>query len=138
VTDPSPAAVLPTRGSWPFVRRVLATTGVWAALGLSVGISQRPPGGAVAVLAGALAGLIVLTPLGLVCGLLGARPGTTAVGAFSGAALMALAAVASGIGQAGQGAALGLILGAIVGATVSAALRARAWAFSKLFTRPPS
>ena len=90
---------------------------LWLAFGVVVGACTTPAGGGwVCLVAGAIAGIIVLTPVGMVLSLIGARPRETMVCGLGGLALGALAGMA-GSAEVGPAAAFGLVFGGMVGAT---------------------
>jgi hypothetical protein len=117
-----PAHTTPTAAStrqqgWQLMGRVRDVAALWSGFGVLIGvwtISHR--GGIVDLAAGAVAGAIVLTPLGAVLGLLGGRRDETLVGGLAGLGLGALAALATGQDPASLGS-LGLLMGGLAGAT---------------------
>ena len=110
---PAPITHSPSLG-----RRVAAMTLLWASFGLFVGIDIAPPSGLIGFASCILAGLIVLTPIGPVLGLLGGRAKATLVGGLVGTLLGLLA---GGFTPAGIShlASTGLIFGGLAGATGS-------------------
>ena len=91
---------------------------LWALFGIFVGVAIAPPNGLIGFACNVLAGLIVLTPVGLLLGLLGGRVKPTLVGALVGVllgllgggfTLISLSLVVS----------TGLIFGGLAGATGS-------------------
>jgi len=90
---------------------------LWLAFGVVVGTCLAPPGGGwVRLVSGTIAGMIVLPPIGLVLGMLGARWREALACGFVGLLLGALAAAATA-GSVGYAAAFGLIFGGLLGAT---------------------
>jgi hypothetical protein len=130
--SPAALASAPARpGSSPlrarFGRRLGAMTLMWLGFALAAGALAMPPGGgAVAVIAGMLAGTIVLVPLGVVLGLVGGRWKETLVGGVGGLLLGLLTALLGGQAAILSQGATGLVAGGLVGATLPGLLR-RAW-----------
>jgi hypothetical protein len=90
---------------------------LWAAFGLIVGVVSTPSGGLIGTLSGALAGVMVLTGLGVVLGLIGGGPTATLVGGLWGLIVGVLAGPLLGQADLHNRVNLSLILGALVGAT---------------------
>jgi hypothetical protein len=99
-------------------------TKLWIVLGILVGANTAAPdGNLLAVISGAIAGVLVLPWLGVVFGLLGGRVWDTVVGAACGCLLGAgLAALSSQV-PVPYLANVGLLGGAMGGATLSATVR---------------
>jgi len=76
----------PVRIPAPFSarRRLAAMTLIWAAFGVAVGMFLLPPRGLIPLVSGVLAGLIVLSPLGVALGLLGGEVKTSLIGGVAG------------------------------------------------------
>lgn len=108
---------------YPLGRRVRDMTLLCLLFGAVAGAATAPRGGAVALISGALAGMIILPPLGAVLGLLGGRPKDTLFGGLCGLAIGALAAAVAGEADMLGRANLTLIEGIIVGATFPALAR---------------
>lgn len=90
---------------------------LWLAFGVVVGACLTPPGGGwIRLVSGAIAGMIVLPPIGLLLGMIGARWRETLACGFVGLLLGALAG-AVGAGSVGYASAFGLVFGAFLGAT---------------------
>jgi hypothetical protein len=90
----------------------------WALCGVAVGLLTTPtPCGPIDLVAYALAGVIVLSPLGAGVGLLGGRPRDALVLAFLGTTAGALLGLGLRLPDLGYTASLGLIVGAVVGTT---------------------
>jgi hypothetical protein len=105
----------------PVLRHLLANaarmTLLWLAFGILVGTGTTPPSeGWIGSIAGALAGIIVLAPVGMVLGLCGARRTESMAGGAGGLCLGALAGLVVS-GEAGPLAWTGLIFGGLLGAT---------------------
>jgi hypothetical protein len=97
---------------------------LWAGFGLVVGVSTTPlDRGTLAMVSGALAGLIVLPPLGVVLGLLGGQVKETQAGALLGLCCLGGAGWLIGSANVLYLANLGLLTGAMAGATVFGLLR---------------
>jgi hypothetical protein len=92
---------------------------VWGLIGSAVGLLTTPASGSVGVVAGIIAGLVVLTPVGVMLTLAGGRARDSLGGAGLGLAL-AFGSVGLGAGPAVPVAVVpfGLLAGALVGATV--------------------
>jgi hypothetical protein len=91
---------------------------LWAFFGFIVGFLTAPPEDPVALVAGIIAGMLVLSPLGAILGLLGGRLNPTLIGAIGGVGLGLLASAFSPINPAFLLGA-GLIVGGLAGATGS-------------------
>jgi hypothetical protein len=108
------------------VRRMLAMAALWTLFGIVVG-SALMPGDAIGLLAGAIAGALVLSGMGLLLGLLGGRVAESFVGGLAGA----LVALISGVLAGGKidvfTLDLCLIIGGVMGANAALFLTARAW-----------
>jgi hypothetical protein len=97
-------------------KSVLAMTLLGSVFGAMVGILLAPPG-PIGLVAGGLAGLVVLMPLGMVLGMAGGRWQEML---WCGAIGLALGILAGAVGDPARirlFAAIGLVYGAIVGAT---------------------
>jgi hypothetical protein len=89
---------------------------LWLAFGVVVGACITPPGGGwIGLVSYALAGMIMLPPVGLLFGMIGARWRESLICGVLGLLLGALAGLAGG--QVGIASAFGLIFGGFVGAT---------------------
>src|SRR4051794_17159558 len=82
----------PAQGA-PLGRRVLNMALLWGLLGTVVGAATSPHGGLIGLVPFAIAGVIVLLPLGAVLGLVGGRVKPTLAGALCGAVVGILTAV---------------------------------------------
>jgi hypothetical protein len=111
----APLAVHPV--IWAAVRRVVAMTGVWMGFGVLVGVCLATGGNWGGYVANVLAGLNVLSPMGVLVAAIG-RWKESLVGGVLGLAAGTAFAVAQGQPDAGQAAAFGVIFGGLVGATV--------------------
>jgi hypothetical protein len=96
--------------------RVLATTLLWSVFGLIVGGLMAPPG-TIGLVANGVAGVIVLTPLGMLVGLLGGRWKETLLCGLIGISVGAMRGAWGDADGAAFSAAVGLVCGGIVGAT---------------------
>jgi hypothetical protein len=117
-------------------KRVKDMTLLWAFFGVGVGIATMSPGGGViSVSAGVIAGLIVLTPLGVLLGLMGGQAPLALLGGVCGAGLGGLLGMVTARAGALYIASIGLIGGALAGATLSTFL---SWALflSRLLAVP--
>jgi hypothetical protein len=101
---------------WQFGRRVLATAFVWTGFGLVVGVLIAPPG-PIGAVAGCIAGMIVLTPLGVLLGLIGGRWKETLLCGLVGFVLGTTGGAWGDAARTGYFAAAGLVYGGVVGAT---------------------
>jgi hypothetical protein len=92
---------------------------LWGLFGPLVGVAtlSNPPS-PVGVLAGMIAGLIVLVPLGVILGLVGGRPGLTLFGGVGGAGLGAVTGMLVDPAGAPYAASMALIGGAVAGSTL--------------------
>jgi hypothetical protein len=99
------------------VRRMPGMVAVWAGFGVTCGVLTAPGTGPVAITAGVIAGLIVLTPFGIALALAGGKWRDSLVGGAFGLALVPLAAWA-GVSTGTSLVPVGLVFGGIVGATV--------------------
>jgi hypothetical protein len=111
-----------TRAFWALVRQLLGNAWrmalAWALLGVAVGLLITPsPRGPIDLVAYAIAGVVVLSPLGAGVGLLGGRPRDALVLALLGTTAGALLGVGLRLPDPGYTASLGLIVGAVVGTT---------------------
>jgi hypothetical protein len=96
---------------------------VWGAIGAAVGVLTAQTPGPIGIVAGIIAGLIVITPLGALLTLIGGRARESLLGAALGVVLVpALARLVALPVTAVSLAPFGLILGALVGATAVTAL----------------
>jgi hypothetical protein len=92
---------------------------LWGLFGVLVGVATLSrPLNAAGVIAGMVAGLIILVPLGVLLGLAGGRPGLTLVGGVGGTGLGAVTGLLAGAPDAPHLASMGLISGAVTGATL--------------------
>jgi len=92
---------------------------LWLALGALIGAWTSPArGGLLDVVAGAIAGTLILTPLGAALGLLGGRHDETMIGALAGFILGSLAALGAG-GDLAFLSCTGLLGGGLLGATLA-------------------
>ena len=93
---------------------------LWAAFGVLVGVGTTPAGeGWIGPVAGAIAGVIVLAPIGMILGLFGARRVETSACAAGGLCVGGIAGLATS-GDPIFLASSGLIFGGLLGATVVA------------------
>ena len=98
--------------------KVLRMTLLWFGLGIVVGILSAPPErGIVGMVAGAIAGIIVLPFMGVFLGLIGGQWRETLLGGLAGLILSFGIGVASGVPELRPVANVGLVGGALVGAT---------------------
>ena len=106
------------KSKWPreMAIRIGCSALIWCGFGIVVGICISPEPTVIGMIAGSIAGMIVLTPLGAILGMMGGRPfevlSVGGVGLTVGSAL--------GMVQGGdwrQWSAMGLIMGGLVGAT---------------------
>lgn len=112
------STVQPTLG-----RRVRDMSLLWLGFAVTVGPSTAPAEhGVIGLVAGALAGLIILVPVGVLLGLLGAGWKQTLCGALGGLLLGAAIGFLGGHTDAVRRAGTGLLTGALVGATLPAML----------------
>ena len=92
---------------------------VWGLIGSAVGVLTAQAPGPIGIIAGLIAGVIVLTPVGAVLTLTGGRARDSLVGAGVG---LVLAFVLAGFGAAPVGSVavvpFGILAGALIGATV--------------------
>jgi hypothetical protein len=97
---------------------------LWLAVGVQVGILTLPERSVVGVVAGMMAGMIVMPPFGAVLGLLGGYWKDALAGAVCGLGMGlgggCLLVTADGLPQA---AAIGLVAGGLIGATFLGMLR---------------
>ncbi len=124
----------PSRSAVGFLCRALWTLLAWVLLGIPVGISTAPQHqGSIPIIAGAVAGMIVLAVVGLCCGLLGGRCLPTILGAAAGAVVTTIAAwISPAAAHVPSLAGIGLVAGGLVGSTASAFLQMWAWVLSRL------
>jgi hypothetical protein len=93
---------------------------VWLGFALYVGATSMLPGAdVIGLVSGAIAGVIVLVPIGVVLGLLGGRWKETCIGGVSGLTIGGLAGLLTGQANALLVANTGLVGGALLGATFS-------------------
>ena len=105
-------------------KRVRAMAGVWLLFGVVVGAGSQPTeGGMLGVVAGIIAGVLVLPWLGVVLGLMGGRARETLLGGLP--ALLVGAAAGLAVGQADvvRWAGACLVFGGLAGATFPALCR---------------
>ena len=96
---------------------------VWGAIGMAVGVLTAQTPGPIGIVAGIIAGVIVITPLGALLTLIGGRARESLIGAALGVLLVpALARLVALPVTSVSLAPFGLILGALVGATAVTAL----------------
>lgn len=112
------------------VVRVAWSTLAWFVLGIGAGVCLVPEPTVIGVIAGLLAGVIILTPVGVLMGLIGGRVSETLAGGGLGLAGGAVIALAQG-GPMGQTIATGLISGGLAGATFISAF----WRLPRLVRR---
>jgi hypothetical protein len=102
-----------------WLRRVGYMALLWLVIGAVVGASVVRPGtGTPNLLAGVVAGMIVLGSLGILLGLIGGRWNEAAVGAASGQSIGLIAGVLGVTGGPVLLTTTGLIFGALVGSTI--------------------
>jgi hypothetical protein len=104
-------------------RRVWSMSLLWAFLGVAIGLSTAPGTSAVALISGAIAGVIVLCPLGVVLGLLGGQVKETQLGGLLGLCLGGAAGVLLGPVNALFFVNVGLLMGALGGGLTFALIR---------------
>ncbi|HBI45387.1 MAG TPA: hypothetical protein DDY78_21425 [Planctomycetales bacterium] len=98
--------------------RVRDMTLLWTALGAVVGVGSTSfKGGAIGVVSGAIAGILVLPFLGAFLGLIGGRPQETLFGALCGSLVGAAAGALGGSADLPAQATFTLLIGALIGAT---------------------
>lgn len=98
--------------------KVLRMTLLWLGIGIAVGILSAPPErGIVGMIAGAIAGIIVMPFMGAFLGLIGGQWRETLLGGLAGLILGFGLGIASGVPELRPAANVGLVGGAIVGAT---------------------
>jgi hypothetical protein len=97
-------------------RRVGVSALVWCGFGVVAGVSIAPELTPIGLVAGVIAGVVVLTPIGVVMGLIGGRWMEMLVGGAVGTAAGVVAALLQSTAL-GQPVALGLISGGLVGST---------------------
>jgi hypothetical protein len=115
-----PLGALPLLGRQGLGRRVRDMALVWAFFGALVGVGVLPPEhGAIGIISGILAGLIVLTPLGVILALLGGQAPLALLGGVCGAGLSGLLSLFAPRAGTLYPASVGLIGGALAGATLS-------------------
>jgi hypothetical protein len=91
---------------------------LWVALGVVLGAGSTSfKGGAIGVVSGAIAGILILPFLGGFLGLIGGRPQETLFGALSGLVVGAAAGALHGSADLPAQVTFTLMLGALVGAT---------------------
>lgn len=91
---------------------------VWSVLGVLLGIILTPVGEtAICYLAGIIAGIIVMSGVGFVCGFVFSGARETFVGAACGAILMAIIGLILSSDAGGMLTGCGLIMGGLMGAT---------------------
>ena len=92
---------------------------VWGAIGVAVGVLTTQTPGPIGIVAGIIAGMIVITPLGPLLTLMGGRARESMLGAVLGVVVVpALARLVELPVTSVSLAPFGLVLGALVGATV--------------------
>ncbi len=119
-------------------QRVLRMLLLWLALGALVGILTAPPGGWIGLLAGAVAGMIVLPVLGLVLAFSGGRWTETLLGATCGLISGVVLGPIVGSVPVGTSVSLCLILGGCAGATFPPLCRFKFWLAGRLTAQLPS
>jgi hypothetical protein len=99
-------------------KRVLAMVGVWLLFGVVVGAGSQPgKASMIGVIAGIIAGVMVLPWLGLVLGLMGGRAQETLIGGLWALLVGAAAGLASGAADVLHWASACLVAGGLTGAT---------------------
>src|SRR5437667_11384936 len=88
-----PLQQLATRTIW---RRMLRLVPVWALFGSFIGITGGLGGGPIGIISGAIAGVIVISWLGVLLGLMGGEPKATFLSGLAGALIGLLYSVLSG------------------------------------------
>lgn len=98
--------------------RVLDMTLLWAGFGIAIGPGSAPPGSNwIGLIAGIIAGLIILPPLGALLGLCGGRWKESLIGGTIGAALALTGGLIQGTDRLPMVGNVGLIYGGLLGAT---------------------
>src|SRR5262249_48612300 len=91
----------------------------WATFGAAIGIITAPaPRDAIMIFSGIVAGLIVLTPVGVILGLAGGRHSESLAGGTIGLILAMIGASISGSGDPLLITSTGLVMGGLAGATM--------------------
>jgi hypothetical protein len=91
---------------------------VWLLFGVLMGVGTQPAeAGIISLIAGAIAGVLLLPWLGIVLGLMGGRARETLIGGLWGLLVGAVAAVAFGNEGVLHKASAGLVAGGLTGAT---------------------
>jgi hypothetical protein len=99
-------------------RRAAAMVGIWLFFGIVVGLSiTKPNAGVMVYVAGAIAGMIVLSPIGFLLGLLGGRWNESLIGAAVGQVVGFCVGLIGKWMEPNLLATIGLIYGALLGAT---------------------
>jgi hypothetical protein len=103
---------------YPLGSRVRDMALLWTALGAVVGAGSTSfKGGAIGVVSGAIAGILVLPFLGAFLGLIGGRPQETLFGALCGLVVGAAAGALGGSADLPAQMMFTLLIGALIGAT---------------------
>jgi hypothetical protein len=98
--------------------RIMPMTLLWLGFGVLVGVLSAPPaGGALAIVSGAIAGMIVLPFMGAFLGLIGGNWRETLLAGVAGLVVGALVDLVNGQLDLLNTAKVGLVGGAIIGAT---------------------
>jgi hypothetical protein len=98
------------------VHRLWSMTLLWLVLGILVGMGVGPGHNAIGLVCGAIAGVIVLTWLGPILGLLGGRVRESLAGSLCGCLVTVTTGAFAGQSTLFYAASLGLILGGLMGA----------------------
>ena len=116
-TPPAPSSVSPR----PLLGNAWRMMLLWIVFGAAVGLLTAPaPRDPITLVAHAIAGVIVLSPLGAVLGLLGARRRDALLTASFGGAAGLLVGLGLHRPDLGYPAAFGLIVGTLIGTTFAA------------------
>jgi hypothetical protein len=109
-------------------KRVLAMTLLWSCLGIVVGVNTAPfDQGTIRIVSGAIAGVIVLFPVGAMLGLFSDGIKMTLLGAAAGGLLAGLTGAVLSWGFAPSLASVGLLGGGLIGATLSTIFHFARW-----------
>ena len=103
------------------LQRLMTMGLAWMLMGLLLGMVAGRGSGLIGFVAALTAGAVVLTPVGLLLGLIGARASESLIGGILGLAVGVGAALLLGQPNPRDLAAAGLTTGAVIGATVVAA-----------------
>ena len=110
--------------------RISVSALIWCGFGIVVGICTAPKSDLISMIAGILAGMIVLTPVGVVTSVFGGRWTELLIGGGMGYSGGVALAILRGE-PCGYLAGLGLVFGGLVGATVVSAF----WRLPRLLKR---